>query len=336
MQFCRRLIAVLAAVSLLASGEAWAASSRSLHVPYHPQSTDVWCWAATIAMVAEYFNHEPVSDCDVADRLDRVNGGGGVCCSHGRPDNSVCFRGRRDMAMIEVMKWYFHLDPVEFHRPLTFEEIKGSIDAGYPIIAKLVVRPGWGHVIVIDGYDKNQMLQVKDPWAKGGNHNGPRSYEALLNRRGFPRWVGTFYFKPDVLAGHIDGAAPHEAKDDPLPEGPARSSVTAKLPGEMDASVRKQVEAAVAKKMPYAIACYDAALAKSPPAAASMRLSFSVTGGTPSWIMVKDAGGLPSQVTSCVSDVVAKWAGLFPKKGQYAESQFLDLSFTRLDADAAR
>jgi hypothetical protein len=306
---------------------------RLLAVKHHAQSTAVWCWAATIAMVAEFLNKTPVSDCDVASRLDRAYGGDGRCCdSDGVPDDRRCVHGRRKQEMTEVMNWYFHLTATEIHHALEWDELKASIDTGFPLIAELYFGGEWAHAVTIVGYKLPDIVIVDDPAFENGLRMG---HYGKMASGGSRFWVSTWYFKRDEVAGQLSSGPPPDVSE-PLAKKtgkPPASTVTATLPAlGKDAAVQKFVHHRMAGLIDTARECYDTSLEKpgAPPSPATMRLSFGVEHGTPMWIMTKDAGGLPADVTNCVADSVSRWTGLFPTKGAYERSQVMDLTFERL------
>jgi hypothetical protein len=138
-------------------------AEHRLSVKHHAQSMPVWCWAASVAMVAEYLKKKPVRDCDVAERLDRDNGGPGVCCDHdGFLVDMRCLRGRKATDIMDVMQ-ALGLHPVQLNRPLTWQELRDSIDNGFPVIVAMD-EGGSHHAEVIVGYRAPDTVLIEDPW----------------------------------------------------------------------------------------------------------------------------------------------------------------------------
>jgi hypothetical protein len=310
--------------------ERYSSRAHILHLKHHPQSTAVWCWAASIAMVSEFLSKNPVSDCDVASKLDYANGGDGRCCdSEGRFRDGRCLYGRRTGEMTQVMNRYFGLTGTDFDRPMRFDELEASIDAGYPVIARLYFGGGLGHAIVLVGYEKPNTVIIDDPADHEGTGLFAVNYRLLARRL----WVGSWYFRQDEIAGYYNGGGKHEKADtSPKYAGPMRSSVSAVFPKLSDPPTQKFVEQQTARQIDKARDCYDAALTSGAklPDRAMVRLSFAVEGGTPTWIMTKDSGGLPASVTQCLSESLSKWRGLFPTQGDFGDSQQVELTFSKL------
>lgn len=310
------------------------ARAHVLPVNHHPQSTNVWCWAASIAMVSEFLSKRPVSDCDVASKLDYANGGDGRCCDEeGVFRDGRCLYGRRTAEMTQVMNRYFGLTGTDFNRPLKFDELKASIDAGYPVIARLTFGRRMGHAIVLVGYESPNTVIIDDP----ADHEGTGLFAVNYHYLARYYWWGSWYFRQDEIAGYYHGASADQAKDkSPRYAGPTRSLVTAVFPKLSDTKTQKFVEEQTARQIAKARECYDAAVTGGTklPERATVRLSFAVEGGTPTWIMTKEAGGLPSSVTQCLSESVSKWQGLFPTHGDFGDSQQMELTFARLPEEA--
>jgi hypothetical protein len=308
---------------------------KILPLRHHSQSTDVWCWAASIAMVAEFLGKKPVSDCFVASRLDKTNGGEAHCCTaDGEPDTPRCVRPGKSQDMMETMKWYFQLTPTLIHHALKWDEVKGSIDSGYPMIAGLYLGGRMGHAVVISGYAEPGYLIINDPAGDAMDGVLVANYSALLRKR---MWVSTWYLRQDETAGYLSGGG-KPSTPPPLSKATGKaplSKVTAALPKLKDPAL-KFVNARLPELLPAARDCFDLALIAGAqvPSPTTVRLSFGVDKGNPFFIQTKDPGKLPADATRCIADTVSRWTGLFPVDGSYDDSQWLDLTFTKLEAAA--
>jgi hypothetical protein len=78
------------------------AFATELNIPFRRQTTPVWCWAATIAMVVDYVTGANTQDCEVLSRYDRSLGGPGTCCM----GDARCIRTGQDHEMVRIMQLY--------------------------------------------------------------------------------------------------------------------------------------------------------------------------------------------------------------------------------------
>jgi hypothetical protein len=309
-----------------------------LAVKHHPQSTPVWCWAASIAMATEFIQDRTVSDCEVATKLDRVSGGGGFCCdSQNRLRKADCFRGGTVPDMTSVMR-SFGLPVVQLNRPLTWDEVRNSIDSGHPIVIALNQLWGGGHAEVIVGYRAPGTLLIDDPWSARLIRPNEVSFLSLAGDgtmadswRNFRGWKISWVFQSDI----VGGAPPPRLVRNTHPthtaiNGAALSTVQIEFP-KLDGSLKSSVEKRASDYQPTARACYDDAVSHGTavPSPAHVRMTFGVENGTPSFVMIKDAGGLPHAVTDCIAEALAEWHDLYPRKG-VDDSQTVLMSFERL------
>lgn len=161
-------LTLLCIISLLFSTSLWA---KELKVPFHQQHTQVWCWAATIAMVGEYMTGQKAEDCEVLSAYDRALGGSGICCQNPQP----CNRTGQVQEMKNIMGNLYKLSGYHHLRPLSFDELKKEIDNERPMIAALQTNFS-GHVIVIIGYSSPNKVIVLDPIS--GRHEV--SYQQII------------------------------------------------------------------------------------------------------------------------------------------------------------
>ena len=131
--------------------------SKTLNVPYYQQQTTVWCWLATIEMVAGYYGKN-YQQCELASYAMNYQ-----CCYNFQ----VCaYPASNDYMTLLMQRLGLH--GIQYNRGLSESEIINAIDNGQPIIAG---STNWmtqsGHVVVIAGYQKtNQGIQyqVLDPF----------------------------------------------------------------------------------------------------------------------------------------------------------------------------
>lgn len=174
-------------VILLLLSLATASAAKELPLAFHRQHTRVWCWAACVAMVADYLQRFPVADCQVLSEYEITKGGKGFCCI----DEELCTRTGSDQEMAAIFDRIFRLHGRFERRPLSFAEVKGEIDAGRPMMAAFALENDKGHVVVVSGYLPNRRLIVVDP--EKGAYCIP--YDAMLRKdENFGQWTGTFVF----------------------------------------------------------------------------------------------------------------------------------------------
>ena len=174
---------------------------------------------------------------------------------------------------------------------------------------------------------------IDDPWLE----HLPEPFYVRYSRiaRGSNKvWWGSWYFLNDEVSGHLNGRSVLDDVPELKAAGKAQSTVAVSFPLLDDAGTRKSVMAGAGKKLDGLRACYEQALAgeqgATVPSPAHVRIGFAVEKGNPMWVSVKDAGGLPSSVSSCLSIAVSRWAGLFPQSGPFKEAQQMEVDFARL------
>lgn len=200
-------------VILLLLSISTASTAKELSLEFHPQHTHVWCWAACVAMVADYLQRFTVADCQVLSEYEILKGAKGFCCI----DMQLCTRAGEDEEMAAIFDRIFKLHGRFEKRPLSFSEVKAEIDAGRPIIAALDLEEDKGHVVVVSGYLPNRQLIITDP--QEGVYCIP--YNATLRKdKDFGQWSKTFVFDSnraesprcrvmqEVIPGSVVGVAP--------------------------------------------------------------------------------------------------------------------------------
>jgi hypothetical protein len=115
---------------------------------------DLWCWAAVSASVDDYF--DPPSDwtqCDVAGELLGTN-----CC----PKVAFCDQTAFLEDALEIVGHLRAFGP----GILSFDDIRGEIQSGMPVAARIQWDGGGGHFVVISGYRVSntgeQLVMISD------------------------------------------------------------------------------------------------------------------------------------------------------------------------------
>jgi len=117
-----------------------------LNIPFEPQRTQVWCWAAVIKMAYSNFGiplpqeriviHTFGTAAEAAAEVHQIR-------------STLSFQGGIETSFRPY--------------PLKMDEVKAEIDSGRPII--VVYRESFaGHVVLIYGYDDDDNLYVHDPY----------------------------------------------------------------------------------------------------------------------------------------------------------------------------
>lgn len=161
---------------------------KSIDVNISYQHKPVWCWAATIAMVAQWLQRVDIDDCQVLAEYDMRLGGRGLCCLQA-PE---CIRTGQSYEMENILENIFNVSTIHNDSPVDFDTIASEIDAGRPLIAALHHARG-GHVVVISGYQQPNRVKVLDPI----NGTNTITYDTFVNNWQYGQWVETFTFSTD-------------------------------------------------------------------------------------------------------------------------------------------
>ena len=181
------------------------ALAEELDVTFRRQHTQVWCWAATIAMVGAYVTGRGAEDCEVLSGYDRLLGGPGSCCQF--PQR--CARTGSSQEMKTILSRIFGLSGSHYSRALTYAELRREIDGNRPFIA--AIRNGFsGHVVVVSGYEAPDRVILLDPMS--GRHVVP--YGQVRQNFQLGSWTETLT---------VSGAEPSRRQPPPPPPPPART-----------------------------------------------------------------------------------------------------------------
>ena len=165
------------------------AYSRELNINFHRQNTQVWCWAATIAMMVEYVTGTAIEDCEVLSVYDRSLGGHGACCY----GDFRCVRTGHENEMAHILSNLFGVNGRFIPYPPSFQDVRRSIDNNHPLIATLRQPMGGGHVVVVSGYSNPNSVIVLDPM--NGRHIV--DYQMLISNFQYGNWTGSFLITPE-------------------------------------------------------------------------------------------------------------------------------------------
>jgi hypothetical protein len=132
-----------------------AVTSRLLSVPYIPQQTQVWCWAATSEMIFRYYGIN-ASQC----QLVSVYVGRACCVS-----DPFCLVAASSMPTIaQGLGIVGGIRASYVPRPLTFDEVAAEITAGRPVMVGYHGSFS-GHVVLITGFDRRtSIVHILDPY----------------------------------------------------------------------------------------------------------------------------------------------------------------------------
>ncbi len=159
-----RILFIAAVVGSSLAGVFTPQSSVVLDVPLIPQELDNWCWAASAAMVKNFLR--PELDVQQCAEVNEANGLTGCCLA------------TRDLVECNKVGWP-QFKPPDFNAVdgsttppplLEWDDIKQEIDAGRPFVYARKDIGGGGHIVVVQGYGRDQgvrYLLVSDPWPVG-------------------------------------------------------------------------------------------------------------------------------------------------------------------------
>ena len=146
-----------------------------------PQKQSEWCWAATAASVAQYFDPTTtLEQCDVVNILENVSD----CCA-----NPSSYNQPADLASAIQTVGCLRLS---LDRALTFDELRQEIDAGRPVCAGIAWDSGGGHAVLITAYNVlssgSHHIHVEDPL----NPSGDVDFDEFSNAyHGDGKWEAT-------------------------------------------------------------------------------------------------------------------------------------------------
>jgi hypothetical protein len=156
-----------------------------LRVPELPQQCQEWCWAASIAMVADYYGHS-VAECALAGAK---TGGGGICCSQ-----FACATGCNVPAQPNEIAQFFTalgVHGVFAASPLTEGALQTELTNGRPVYV-MFANSFSGHAVVVTGYSptpQGYIYHLVDPWY--GPQNIP--FVSVLNGPNGIHWAATMH-----------------------------------------------------------------------------------------------------------------------------------------------
>lgn len=168
----------MAAKKLMA---AVASASNPLPFNMQEQLQTQWCWAATAASIASFYEDDPMLlQCEVASRCLSMD-----CCVDPLPrPPPPDWEGNRLYTLSRALTILGHLSEPIVKQPLSFEEIVNEIDAQRPVCCHIQFEDNPGHFNAIVGYDAStQDVIVRDPSPRYGD--GVYPYESFkLNYHG--------------------------------------------------------------------------------------------------------------------------------------------------------
>ena len=182
-----------------------AAEGVLLPVASQPQVCSQWCWATTLAMVANYYGRSDVTPCGIVSAFDQAD-----CCVPYACQTSCNHPGPPD-----ILPW-LGLSGIHLMRALTEDETQLEMTNGRPIIVHFA-GPQVNHVIIVNGfvpassagpalYRIIDPLNWSDPWASGVHpYIADLPYQALsFGPDGQSPWIGTYL----RLSPREDGCSP--------------------------------------------------------------------------------------------------------------------------------
>jgi hypothetical protein len=159
---------------------------RRLNFVMQRQQQTQWCWAATSASVAAYYNARTTwMQCDVAN----AELGFSDCCGVGGSGhgNVPWWLDRALRRVAHFASWQ--------SGSVAFGNVRGQIDANNPVCIRIGWSGGGGHFIAIDGYltGSTQFIAVDDPIYGASDVNVATMSGTY---QGSGSWTDTYYVRP--------------------------------------------------------------------------------------------------------------------------------------------
>ncbi|MFE7649257.1 papain-like cysteine protease family protein [Streptomyces phaeoluteigriseus] len=168
---------------------------KELQFTLQGQQQSNWCWAATAASTADYYQPVPVHpQCFLVEDMF----GDSDCCSDGSTE--ACNKPAYMNHALEQVGHYAHADSGS----AAFAAVAGEIDAERPVIANIDWLGGGTHFPVITGYLETpstgdplgfpvplQYLKIQDPAVMGHHWLIYDVFRTIYN--GIGTWTYTFY-----------------------------------------------------------------------------------------------------------------------------------------------
>jgi hypothetical protein len=138
-------------------------SVHILGVNVKTQSTNKWCWAATTAMVYEYYTGKETKDCDIANVYYESKDKDKCCTNNGRCNRSIPLAH-----LVYLLQDQLKLSADYREGGLGFDEIVDEISNNRLVVMGVVsnnnINLTVDHVALVVGYEKEgQYLYVIDP-----------------------------------------------------------------------------------------------------------------------------------------------------------------------------
>lgn len=152
--------------------------------PIQTQLEVEWCWAAVAASVDNYFNpFASLPQCRIA-----TNVLGKDACSDPEASNISA-------TLQKALKVVDRLRGIQA-RQLTFDELRGELDAGHPVCVRIAWHGGGAHFVVISGYYVSptgvRTVEVSDPWYPNSTRDFDQFPEGY---HGGGDWTASFLVK---------------------------------------------------------------------------------------------------------------------------------------------
>lgn len=144
--------------------------SVKLNVKPIKQSTNYWCWAASLAMIGRYYKGTDIRECEIVGSNNYTATGNLLgptqCCADETADGKIhpiCLRGGVVWDFILAFDEVLKLKYDYIQRPLSKEEVIQHLRHNHIILVVRHYIPN-GHAHLIIGYDKEtDMLLIAEP-----------------------------------------------------------------------------------------------------------------------------------------------------------------------------
>lgn len=177
-------------------------SEKHLDVPLHGQMTDLWCWATSAEMILRYMNNH-VTQCSQATQEYGIDAKVDCCAPQALTSDlgsQHCVQG----GWPPFEQWGFSskntadaCEPRD-HCALSFDQLKGEIDADRPVAFSWRYSGGGGHMMVAIGYvelGEEQWVLINNPWPPGNGDTALITYDYYVSGP-YQHWRDYYEIQP--------------------------------------------------------------------------------------------------------------------------------------------
>jgi hypothetical protein len=169
---------------------------RKLAVRLITQEQSLWCWAANVDMVSDFFGNPQLRQCEIAEKQFNISNCGaiGPLVEDGTTSNQAV--NPQEVKDIWAAN---NVGSTFLESSLSFESLKAEIDQGRPVQVAWLWDGDGGHVVIVKGYreDANRrFVFINDPLNENEEEeiigDDAILYSQLLTAHEQGRWAYTW------------------------------------------------------------------------------------------------------------------------------------------------